>query len=38
MYQYQTSGYFAQAPGMMEELCEQELIELGTTETKIAYR
>src|SRR4030042_2078434 len=38
MYQYQNSGYFAQAPGMMEELCEQELLELGATNTKTAYR
>ena len=38
MYQYQDSGYFAQAPGMMEELCEQELIELGATSTKVSYR
>ncbi|NWF89568.1 MAG: class I SAM-dependent RNA methyltransferase [Ignavibacteriaceae bacterium] len=37
-YQYQKVGYFAQAPGQMEELCKQELIELGATETKIAYR
>jgi len=38
MYQYQRDGFFAQAPGMMEELCEQELIELGATNTKTAYR
>ena len=38
MYQYQNSGYFAQAPGMMEELCEQELLELGATDTRTAYR
>jgi putative N6-adenine-specific DNA methylase len=37
-YQYQTSGYFAQAPGMMEELCKQELFELGATNTESAYR
>jgi putative N6-adenine-specific DNA methylase len=36
--QYQTTGYFAQAPGKMEELCEQELLELGATRTKTAYR
>ena len=34
-YQYQDSGYFAQAPGMMEELCEEELIELGAKDTKV---
>lgn len=38
MYQYQDSGYFAQAPGMMEEFCEKELLELGATNTKVAYR
>ena len=38
IYQYQVSGFFAQAPGMMEELCKQELIELGATDTKVAYR
>jgi putative N6-adenine-specific DNA methylase len=34
----QNNGYFAQAPGMMEMLCEEELIELGATNTKVAYR
>ena len=39
MYEYQQhSIYFAQAPGMMEALCEQELLELGATRTTIAYR
>lgn len=38
MYQYNTEGYFAQVPGMMEELCEQELIELGAANTKVSYR
>lgn len=38
MYQYNTEGYFAQVPGMMEELCEQELIELGAESTKVSYR
>ncbi|MCJ7553448.1 MAG: THUMP domain-containing protein [Ignavibacteriaceae bacterium] len=38
MYEYQSKGFFAQVPGMMEELCEQELIELGATNTKSAYR
>ena len=36
--QYQDSGYFAQAPGMMEELSRKELIELGAKDTKVAYR
>lgn len=39
MFEYQKSGrFFAQVPGMMEELCEQELVELGATNTKTAYR
>lgn len=39
MYDYQKNNiYFAQVPGMMEELCEQELIELGAKNTKISYR
>lgn len=39
MFEYlEKKTYFAQVPGMMEELCEQELIELGAQNTKIAYR
>jgi len=38
MYEYQTNGFFAQVTGKLEDLCEQELIELGATETKIAYK
>lgn len=39
MYDYQKNNiYFAQVTGMMEELCEQELIELGAINTKISYR
>ena len=39
MLLYQTNNtFFAQVPGMMEELCEQELIELGAKNTKVAYR
>ncbi|MFA7420649.1 MAG: class I SAM-dependent RNA methyltransferase [Melioribacteraceae bacterium] len=39
MFEYQKSSrFFAQVPGMMEELCEQELTELGATNTKTAYR
>jgi putative N6-adenine-specific DNA methylase len=38
MYDYITKGYFAQVPGMMEELCEQELNELGAHNTGAAYR
>jgi len=38
MYEYQRSGFFAQAPGLMEELCKQELDEIGATDIKTAYR
>ena len=39
MFEYQKDNrYFAQVTGMMEELCEQELIELGAINTKTAYR
>src|SRR4030065_1181532 len=38
MYQYQRDGFFAQAPGMMEELCKQELLEVGATNKETAYR
>lgn len=39
MFEYQKSKkYFAQVPGMMEELCEKELLELGATNTKTSYR
>ena len=38
MYEYKTNGFFAQVTGKMEELCEQELIELGAKETKTAYK
>lgn len=39
MYDYQKNNiYFAQAAGMMESICEQELIQLGAKNTKAAYR
>lgn len=39
MFEYQKNNrYFAQVPGMMEEICEAELIELGATNTKFSYR
>ncbi len=39
MYEYQTNKiFFAQVPGMMEKLCEEELIELGAKNTEPAYR
>ena len=38
MYEYESTRYFAQVTGKMEELCEQELIELGATKTKIDYK
>ena len=38
MYDYKKNGFFAQVTGKMESLCEQELIELGATETTTAYK
>ncbi len=39
MYEYQSNNiYFAQVTGMMEELGQQELQELGATDTKLSYR
>ncbi|MFC2139521.1 class I SAM-dependent RNA methyltransferase [Bacteroidota bacterium] len=39
MFDYQKSGrYFAQVPGLSEELCAEELTELGATDVKTAYR
>ncbi len=39
MYEYQKNGiYYAQVTGMMEEICAQELTELGATNIKIDYR
>ena len=39
MFDYQRkNNFFAQAPGKMEELCEQELKELGATNIRTAYR
>ncbi len=38
MYEYQKNDFFAQVPGMMEELCREELDELGASNTKAAYR
>jgi len=38
MYEYQKNGFFAQATGNMESLCEEELIELGAAETKTTYK
>lgn len=39
MYSYQINNqYFAQVPGMMEQICEEELIELGARNTKSTYR
>lgn len=32
------NNYFAQAPGQMEALCEEELKELGATNTRVSYR
>lgn len=39
MLEYQKENlFFAQVTGKMEELCEQELIELGATNTRPVYR
>jgi putative N6-adenine-specific DNA methylase len=39
MFEYQKDNrFFAQVTGKMEEICEQELIELGAVNTKTAYR
>jgi len=39
MFEYQKNDrYFAQVPGMMEELCETELKDLGAENTKVSYR
>ena len=38
MYEYLTKGFFAQVPGMMEELCKDELIELGASDVETTYR
>lgn len=39
MFEYQKNNrYFAQVPGMMEEICEAELTELGASNTKTSYR
>lgn len=39
MFAYQENKtFFAQAPGMMETLCEEELRELGAVNTKVMYR
>lgn len=39
MFSYQTDNkYFAQVPGMMEKICEEELIKLGAKNTLITYR
>jgi 23S rRNA (guanine2445-N2)-methyltransferase len=38
MYDYKVKGFFAQVTGKMEDLCEEELIELGAAETKTAFK
>ena len=38
MYEYKQNGFFAQVTGKMETICEEELIELGATETKTTYK
>jgi len=39
MYVYQRNNeFFAQAPGLMEKMCEEELRELGARNTRTTYR
>ena len=38
MYDYLKKGYFAQATGKMEDLCAEELAELGAFDIKPAYK
>ena len=39
IFEYQKNKrFFAQVTGMMEDICEQELIELGANNTEKAYR
>ena len=38
MYEYKQKGFFAQVTGKMETLAEEELIDLGATETKPVYK
>lgn len=38
MYEYKTNGFFAQVTGKMENICEEELIELGANKTEVAYK
>ncbi|GIK61041.1 MAG: class I SAM-dependent RNA methyltransferase [Ignavibacteriota bacterium] len=38
MYEYKTNGFFAQVTGKMENICQEELIELGAKETEVAYK
>ena len=38
MYEYKKNGFFAQVTGKLESLCEEELVELGATETRVVYK
>lgn len=38
MYEYRSKRFFAQVTGKMENLCMEELVELGATETEMAYK
>ena len=38
MYEYSRNGFFAQVTGKMEDLCKEELIELGTKDTEVSYK
>ena len=38
MYEYYRNGFFAQVTGKMEDLCKEELIELGAKDTEVSYK
>ena len=38
MYEYNRNGFFAQVTGKMEDLCKEELIELGAKDTEVSYK
>ncbi len=37
-YEYKQKGFFAQVTGKMETICEEELKEIGATDTKVTYK
>jgi putative N6-adenine-specific DNA methylase len=38
MYEYRSKGFFTQVTGKMENICAEELIELGANEVESAYK